>query len=124
MQDIVRESLFGQAVNRATKGRLFPYAEDKADFKVPAHFLLPHQQQAQRSEKTSRTLTPETTLSTRCPTPLPPAHRRDSDQQTLNDAHAQEAIERNLHAAKEGLEEGKDPNLVGWYSDDDPDNPQ
>ena len=30
----------------------------------------------------------------------------------------------NLKVAKEGLEEGRDPNLVGWYSEDDAENPQ
>lgn len=121
MQDIIRESLFGQALNHLSKGKLYPYPEDRADFQVPAHFLLPHQ----RSAQSSRTLTPQATAqSTRTPSPLPHSHTRESDQQTLNDAHAQDAIEKNLQAAKQGLEEGKDPNLVGWYSDDDPENPQ
>lgn len=134
MQDIVRESIFGQALNRFSKGKLFPFPEDKPDFQVPHHFLLPHHQQQQKqqaSEKSSRTLTPQTSTgtsqcTTRAPTPsIPPnTHRRESDTRTLNDVHAQEAIERNLKAQKEVLEEGKDPNLVGWYSDDDPENPQ
>lgn len=133
MQDIVRESIFGQALNRFSKGKLFPFPEDKPDFQIPHHFLLPHQQQQQQhtSEKSSRTLTPQTStgtsgVTTRAPTPsLPPtAQRRESDNQTLNDVHAQEAIERNLNTQKDVLEEGQDPNLVGWYSDDDPENPQ
>lgn len=132
MQDIIRESLFGQAINALSKGRYFPYPEQKDDFQVPHHFLLPHHRASTSStppviasEKNSKTLTPETTLSTRAPTPTPlRTIPSDSEQQTLNDAHAQDAIERNLHAAKQGLEEGKDPNLVGWYSDEDPENPQ
>lgn len=126
MQAIVRESIFGQAVNKVSKGKYFPYPEDKPSFQIPNHFLLPHQQQ--RSENSSRTLTPQnsSSLSTRAPSPVhhKTENPRDSDQQTLNDAHAQAAIERNLKVAKEGLEEGRDPNLVGWYSEDDAENPQ
>lgn len=122
MQDIIRESWFGQAVNRFSKGKYFPFPEDKADFQIPPHFLLPHQREKHAQQ--SRTLSVETTISTRAPSPLPNAHRRDSDQQTLADGHAQDAIERTLQGAKEGLEEGKDANLVGWYSESDPENPQ
>jgi DHA1 family multidrug resistance protein-like MFS transporter len=127
MQDIVRESLFGQAINRLSHGKHLPYPEDRPDFQIPHHFLLPHQrattEKAAPTASSSKTITPESTLSTRVPTPQP-VRTRSHDQQTLNDAHAEEAIHHALNAAKEGLEEGKDPNLVGWYSEDDPENPQ
>lgn len=123
MQAILRESLFGQTVNHLSKGRYFPYPEDQPDFQVPAHFLVASTSSSSSpKEKHSRQLSPESTLSTRAPTPLPPAHRADSDNQTLSDAHAQEIVQGTAH--KVGLEDGKDPNLVSWYSDDDPENPQ
>ncbi|GJN87518.1 hypothetical protein Rhopal_000469-T1 [Rhodotorula paludigena] len=37
--DIVRDSTFGQLVNWASKGRFFPYADQRADYVVPEKYL-------------------------------------------------------------------------------------
>ncbi|GAA5993980.1 hypothetical protein JCM11641_006438 [Rhodosporidiobolus odoratus] len=37
--DIVRDSVFGQTINYLSKGRIFPYPEQRSDYQVPAHYL-------------------------------------------------------------------------------------
>lgn len=37
--DIIRDSTFGQIVNYLSKGKYFPYADQRPDYVPPAHFL-------------------------------------------------------------------------------------
>lgn len=150
MQALLRETVFGHAVNRLSKGKLLPFPEERSDFVVPARFLRDDKTQApsqtlqeKAGQKPSvapsptRTLTPDDSCqTTRCSspvsgtTPLDQAHHRDSDARTLTDAHAERIIERETHLnsnadkAQKKVEDGEDRFLVGWYGDDDPDNPQ
>jgi hypothetical protein len=41
MKDIIRDSTVGQVINSLSGGRYLPYAEQRSDYTVPAHFLLP-----------------------------------------------------------------------------------
>jgi DHA1 family multidrug resistance protein-like MFS transporter len=137
MQDILRESIFGQAVNRVSRGRYLPYPEDRPTFQIPPHFVLSPQQKQQQqqpqpsnddSEKSDLVPTPRNGSVDKIGvlSPLPAdASAEDIERQALSDARAQAAVERReLRVDKEGVEESKDVHLVGWYSDDDPDNPQ
>lgn len=56
--DIIRDSTFGQLVNWASKGRFFPYADQRPDYIVPARYL-PH----------ASPLDSSSTLEARSPTP-------------------------------------------------------
>ena len=127
MQNILRESIFGQAVNKATRGKYFPYPEDRPTFQVPPRFVLAHrQQQSVGFEKSAQEPTPQNDSLDNVGIFAPKARAEDIEQQVPSDAdaHTQETIDRDLHVDKEDLNESKDPNLVEWYSDDDPDNPQ
>lgn len=39
--DLLRDSVFGQLVNYASKGKLLPYEDQKPGYVVPARYLLP-----------------------------------------------------------------------------------
>ena len=138
--DILRETIVGQAVNSLSKGRLLPYPEERPDFVVPERFRLAS------AKGTSKNLSPEATLvpqSATTPSRLPGSHpltdkTHSKDQETLTDATAHHAVEKATHAAGDKIQGEKqdsqgnnaaaqdleDPYLVGWYSDDDPENPQ
>ncbi|PBL01691.1 MFS general substrate transporter [Armillaria gallica] len=114
VQDIFRDSTIGQAINYISNGRIFPYADQRPDFAVPPHFLLPSFQRPptivspdsdattlcgdlEKSEGTGVQLTRESTLT------------EDFD------AEKQKQIDVALNSG---------PYIVGWYGDDDQENPR
>jgi len=123
MQATLRESIVGQFLNRVSHGKILPYPEERPGFVVPEHFLLRKGDNQQITEKNRQT-TPPSSQTTRAPTPEGTPRRGDSDCQTLTDATAQRIRDKLQHPQNNVLEEGKDRHLVGWYSDDDPENPQ
>ncbi|KAK4053479.1 hypothetical protein OIV83_001646 [Microbotryomycetes sp. JL201] len=64
MWDIIRDSTFGQFVNLATNGRVFPFEDQRPEYVVPARFLKPLDS----------------------PMPKPPLPRADSNAPTLIDS--------------------------------------
>ncbi|GAA6005591.1 hypothetical protein JCM11491_003693 [Sporobolomyces phaffii] len=55
MFDLMRDAPLGQILNFVSKGKLFPYPEEKPDFKVPEH-LLPRTDEPHTYSREERTL--------------------------------------------------------------------
>ncbi|PBK69271.1 MFS general substrate transporter [Armillaria solidipes] len=118
VQDIFRDSTIGQAINYISSGRLFPYADQRPDFKVPPQFLHP-------SERKTALSAPESDATTICDdadksgkiisTPGTQLTRED----TIAIDGAEELAEKQIDEALKS-----DPYTVGWYGDDDPENPR
>lgn len=127
MKATLRESIVGQAINALSKGKLLPYPEQRADFQVPAKYLASSEKRSASAspQSHSRELSPATTLTPNSNQPSRLASARAS-QETFADRSAHNAIEKTTHLGKPAseLEKGEDPNLVTWYGDDDPENPQ
>lgn len=125
MKATLRESIVGQAINALSKGKLLPYPEQQADFQVPAKYLASSEKQRQQQPH-SRELSPAATLA---PAPSNQPSRLASaraSQETFADRSAHNAIGKATHTGKpvSELESGQDPNLVTWYGEDDPENPE
>ncbi|KIK66813.1 hypothetical protein GYMLUDRAFT_913154 [Collybiopsis luxurians FD-317 M1] len=104
--DIIRDSTAGQVVNFFSNGRLFPYQEQRSDFAVPAPFL------ATGSTIKSSGSGP-CTLQGEIDPAMSVAASTEEKMLVMNE------LERDK---KSGA--SPDPNVVGWYSDNDPDNPR
>lgn len=118
VQDIFRDSTIGQAINYISSGRVFPYADQRPDFIVPPQFLHP-------SERKTALSAPESDAATICDdtdksgkgisTPGTQLTREDTiaidDAENLAEKQVDEALK-------------SDPYTVGWYGDDDPENPR
>ncbi|PBK69021.1 MFS general substrate transporter [Armillaria solidipes] len=117
VQDIFRDSTIGQAINYISNGRFFPYADQRPDFEVPPHFLLPS------SQRPSTIVSPDSDATTLCGdlekstgTSTPGVQlTRESTLAVDIDAEKQKQIDAAL---------GSDPYIVGWYGDNDQDNPR
>ena len=127
MKDTLRESIVGQAINALSKGKLLPYPEQRADFQVPAKYL------ASKNEKPGQQASNLSPTATLAPTSSNPSRLQSArvSQETLQeptfaDRSAHNAVEKATHLPKPDseVEKGEDPNLVTWYGDDDPENPQ
>ncbi|KAK0231563.1 major facilitator superfamily domain-containing protein [Armillaria fumosa] len=114
VQDIFRDSTIGQAINYVSNGRIFPYADQQPGFVVPPHFLLPS------SQRPSTTVSPDSDATTLC-----------GDLEKSGGAGVQLTRESTLTADLD-TEKPKqidsalnsDPYIVGWYGDDDQENPR
>ncbi|KAK0438120.1 major facilitator superfamily domain-containing protein [Armillaria borealis] len=118
VQDIFRDSTIGQAINYISSGRLFPYADQRPDFKVPPQFLHPSERKTALSspESDATTICDETDKSgKRISTPGTQLTRED----TIAIDGAEELAEKQIDEALKS-----DPYTVGWYGDDDPENPR
>lgn len=117
VQDIFRDSTIGQAINYISNGRIFPYTEQRPDFEVPPHFLLPS------SQRPSTIVSPDSDATTLCgdlekSTGTSTSGVQLTRESTLAvdiDAEKQKQIDAALSS---------DPYIVGWYGDDDQDNPR
>lgn len=103
--DIIRDSTIGQLINSISNGRFLPYQDQRPDYVVPARFSTPLDVSDastlcddEREQKKSGTSTPMTVLQ---------------KEETLD--------EKDISMK---LDKMADPNIVGWYGDDDPDNPR
>ncbi|KAK0202579.1 major facilitator superfamily domain-containing protein [Desarmillaria ectypa] len=118
VQDIFRDSTIGQAINYISNGRLFPYADQRSDFKVPPQFLLP-------SERKTTLAAPESDATTICGDADKSGKRtstpgtRLTREDTIAIDGAEEVVEKQIDEALKS-----DPYIVGWYGDDDPENPR
>ncbi|KAH8927002.1 MFS general substrate transporter [Atractiella rhizophila] len=138
MSALLRESIIGQFIHAASKGRFLPYPEERRDFEIPSKFLQ------KRPLRASNNASIDTLVSE-----APSRPQRVAVKKTLeierNDTLVDEtagALSRT--ASKEklpvsrtetlvgDLEKGKEEEkvaeedvfLVGWYADDDQENPQ
>ncbi len=114
VQDIFRDSTIGQAINYISNGRIFPYADQRPDFAVPSHFLLPS------SQRPSTTASPDSDATTLC-----------GDLETFGGAGVQLTRESTLTIDLDTEKQKQidtaldsDPYIVGWYGDDDQENPR
>jgi DHA1 family multidrug resistance protein-like MFS transporter len=145
MKDIIRDSTVGQLINHLSGGRYLPYADQRPDYVIPAHFLLPS---ASKDELASIDEKPE--KATRVATPIVTPEERFSSNDKNQDAVSVESVTfastsppvgggsmtrintpvpmgSNHDHEKGSIKEevlAFDPYLVGWNGDDDPDNPQ
>ncbi len=111
VQDILRDSTIGQAINYISNGRIFPYADQRSDFAVPSHFFLPS------SQIPSTIVSPDSDATTLCGD-LEKTGVQLTRESTLTvdlDAEKQKQIDAALNS---------DPYIVGWYGDDDQENPR
>ncbi len=106
--DIIRDSTIGSIINHISKGRLLPFPDQRPDFAVPARFLVPA-----KSESWDAT--------TLC---------GDSDQKKSGTTTPSLQKERSIVSDEKeiGIQLDEkmlsDPYIVGWYGDDDPENPR
>ncbi|KAK0191675.1 major facilitator superfamily domain-containing protein [Armillaria mellea] len=98
VQDIFRDSTLGQAINYISSGRFFPYADQRPDFAVPSHFILPP------SQRPSTIVSPDSDATTLC---------GDVEKTGVQ-------LTRRVNAGSLN----SDPYIVGWYGDDDQENPR
>ncbi|KAK0492776.1 major facilitator superfamily domain-containing protein [Armillaria luteobubalina] len=114
VQDIFRDSTIGQAINYISNGRIFPYTDQQPDFVVPPHFLLPS------SQRPSTIVSPDSDATTLCGDLEKSGgagvqFTRESTLTADLDMEKQKQIETALNS---------DPYIVGWYGDDDQENPR
>jgi MFS transporter, DHA1 family, multidrug resistance protein len=104
--DILRDSTIGQFINFISNGKLLPYPEQQPNFVVPARF--------------APASTPGSDANTLCD------EKRKSGAGIPELALSREAtlVVNDEKATSIKLEDSSDPNIVGWYGDDDPDNPK
>ena len=128
MTDLLRDSVVGQFLNFASGGRILPYADQRDDFVVPAHF---------RTDGISRSASRVTVVGDTSP---PDLKKVVSVEKSLSELASPtftnadpESGDPNFEKARDELAIAKrhpelvaeqDPNLVGWYGPDDQDNPR
>lgn len=123
--DVVRDSTFGQIVNYLSKGRYFPYADQRPDYVVPSRYL-----KNDSSPKFPRTTSESPTVVTRgAPTlvndPGICTEIADANKEAF-DIHPEHRLdaEKALAAVPEPVKEGEAP--YPWlveFEENDPDRP-
>jgi len=120
MKDIIRDSTVGRLVNIISGGRYLPYADQRSDYDIPSHFLLPPTAAKLASVDNSRgALSPESTIA------VASSPRGSGGLLTRINTSVTEGL-RHDHEKGEVKNEplAFDPYLVGWNGDDDPENPR
>ncbi|KAK0239352.1 major facilitator superfamily domain-containing protein [Armillaria nabsnona] len=100
VQDIFRDSTIGQAINYISNGRILPYADQRPAFRIPLHFLP--------STKSS----PDSDAITLC---------GDLEKPRGTTTPKAELTRESTLAMDADV---TDPYVVGWYGDDDQENPR
>lgn len=100
VQDIFRDSTIGQAINYISNGRILPYADQRPAFRIPLHFLP--------STKSS----PDSDAITLC---------GDLEKPRGTTTPKVELTRESTRAMDADV---TDPYVVGWYGDDDQENPR
>ncbi|KAJ3872764.1 major facilitator superfamily domain-containing protein [Lentinula edodes] len=112
--DLIRDSTIGQFINFVSDGRCLPYEDQRPDFITPTHFLTKQLAtsdastlcgDANENKKTSGAVTPSTVFTR---------------ENTFVVGEKLAEIDMKLDEKNDT----SDPNVVGWYGDDDPDNPR
>jgi len=118
MKDIIRDSTVGQVINSVSGGRYLPYADQRSDYAIPTRFLLPSS-----TSKTEIASVHDKNI------PAEPVTSADASRRTSNSLTRLNSPEESFVQDQEKGEVKKetlvyDPYLVGWTSDDDPENPR
>ncbi|BGP54398.1 hypothetical protein JCM8202_000832 [Rhodotorula sphaerocarpa] len=130
--DIVRDSTFGQIVNRLSNGRFFPYADQRPDYVPPLHYL--RQGDAAMSSYPSEATIPSSPTTPSAPTSAGPTlvdeagtcKQIEASNQEAFDVHKphREDAEKQLQTAVDPKKEVKEP--YPWlveFEENDPDRP-
>jgi DHA1 family multidrug resistance protein-like MFS transporter len=120
MKDIIRDSTLGQIINGVSGGRYLPYADQRPDYTIPAHFVLPPSISKAATPSISDKHIPARTESA---TPVDVSRRTSN---TLTRLNSPEESSVKDHEKGELKNEALvfDPYLVGWNGDDDQENPR
>lgn len=128
-----QDTFWGSMINKLSKGKTLPFPEERADFVPPEEYLPGYKtkQAANRGSSTANSpASPSSSASSASETthvasgsgaatpskPVKPAMVESNS----NSGEKQE----NLETAPDSLEDDKDPYLVDWNGESDPDNPQ
>ena len=109
MKDIIRDSPVGQLINCLSGGYYLPYSDQRSDYIIPAHFLLPASTskiKVASVDVRQDVVHPESCLSTAT---LPYINGGD---------HGRDKDDVGVRALV------FDSHLVGWNGDNDPENPR
>jgi MFS transporter, DHA1 family, multidrug resistance protein len=122
MKDIIRDSTVGQVINSLSGGWYLPYAEQRSDYTVPAHFLLPPStSQADVASIDEKKIPARTESATPADAE---ASRRTSRSLTRLNSPVEGYIQDNEKGEVDKETVVFDPYLVGWYDDHDQENPR
>ena len=106
MKDIIRDSSVGQLINYLSGGYYLPYSDQHSNYLIPPHFLLPASTFKIKDASIvvgQDVVHPESRLST--------TYIDGGDHDHVKDDVGIRALMSDSH-------------LVGWNSDDDPENPR
>jgi MFS transporter, DHA1 family, multidrug resistance protein len=122
MKDIIRDSTIGQIINRVSGGRYLPYSDQRSDYSIPSHFILP-------SSTTEVKLNPiddnQGIPSPESITHGPKPPRSSGGLLTrLNTPTAEESHHDHENGKVKEKPLSFDSYLVGWNGDDDLENPR
>ncbi|GLB34695.1 putative benomyl methotrexate resistance protein [Lyophyllum shimeji] len=116
--DIIRDSTVGQIINYVSGGKYLPYAEQRPDFVIPSRFLLPcdKSRPSPPSNSDTTTVCEDEQQKSLSGAATPSTHLKRESTIAVD-----EKFEKQL---TDGMIELSDPYIVGWYGEDDPDNPR
>jgi hypothetical protein len=120
MKDIIRDSTVGQLINIISRGHYLPYADQRPDYDIPSHFLLPPTAAKLASVDNGRgVLSPESTIA------VASSPHGSGELLTRINTPATEGLRHDREKGEVKNEPLRfDPYLVGWNGDDDPENPR
>ena len=126
MFDILRESTFGELLNRVSGGRILPYPDQRPDFVIPEHYLAtsPSTSAPITRVPTTQTLADKASIisgATAVPTRTNVAVEKVD---TIQPDGTLEAGPEPVETAVDKSVNTKGFQLVDWYGDDDPENPR
>lgn len=111
MLDLIRDSPFGQLLNHASGGRILPFRDQRSDYVVPAHYLLPPNKSLRKAASA------ESDMSTTTRVENLDAGENMSNV-TLND------VQLETGTAEKPAPAFDNAYLVDWDGPEDPDNPK
>jgi MFS transporter, DHA1 family, multidrug resistance protein len=133
MSAYIKDSIFGITVNYLTNHRFFPYPEEKSDFQIPPQFLPPNATSSQLPRPRIQSLRSDLSRASTLNDAPPQENEESTKESDENKAIPQDKPENltpdDIEKAINGTGatttvQLSDPNIVGWYSDNDPENPQ
>ena len=122
MKDIIRDSTIGQVINNLSGGRYLPYADQRSDYTVPTRFFLP----ASTSQADVASIDEKKTAART--EPARPADAEASRHTSRSVTRLNSPVEGYIEDNEKGEVQKEtivyDPYLVGWYDDNDQENPR
>jgi len=122
MKDIIRDSTIGQIINIVSGGRYLPYSDQRSDYSIPSHFILPS---STSKEKLDLIDDKRGVPSPESIAPSAKSPRGNGGSLTRINTPVAEGSHHD-HEKGEVKDEplSFDPYLVGWNGDNDPENPR